>query len=130
RKRPPTVPVRPARAEVAASEQHGHECAVLLEADLSVHRPGGRVVICHVETDRGRHALERMVDDGSHPGHGKPSSALRRLHPNALYLAGMRRDRTDLRLEDNAITVDPGQGSPRLDKFPHPGSIQGPSVTG
>src|SRR4051794_36179987 len=90
-----------------ALEEHRHERPDVLEADPLVGPAGGRVEVVDVERDGRGHRGEALRHYRGHAGHREPLAAELRLDPDPLDLAGRRRDRADLGLEDDVIAVDP-----------------------
>ncbi len=64
------------------------------------------------------------------PARGQARAAALRIDPDALHLARVRGDRADLRLEDDAAVLDPGEGPPGPDELRHPGPVGGAAVAG
>ena len=100
-----------------------------VDADAAVGRPGGVVVVVDVEARR--RARSRAATGRRPPPSPAPTSPLAaqlRRDPDALHLAGGRRHRADLGLEDDPAVLDAGEGPPAADQLGDPDCGRRPAV--
>src|SRR5258708_39894563 len=129
---PPTGAMRGYRLIYPAKrplEQHGHERVDIGEPDPVVGGAGPHVVVVDVQRHGRRDAAQRLADHAGHTVVGEAPATQVGGDPDALHLAGIRRDGADLGLEDHDAVVDAGEGAPGPDEFGHPGPVEDPAVT-
>ena len=98
-------------------EEHAHQLAGLGEPHSAVGRAGRGVEVVDVQRDQRGDRAGRLDDDRGHARRGQALAAGPRSHPDPLHLAHLRRDRADLRLEDDLAALDPGEPKPSGKEF-------------
>ena len=91
---------------------------------MPVRRHGAGVEVVDVQAHDRRDLPEGVLHDGRHPDHGQPGPPPLRRDPHALDLTGVRRGRSDLRLEHDGTVLDPGERPAGGDQFADSGAVQ------